>query len=77
MEDEETLVMFASQAAQVIANARRHREERRARVWLETLIDTAPVGVVVFDVGTGAPVSLNREARRIVDGLAGFGPGVG
>ena len=68
-EDEETLVMFASQAAQVIANARRHREERRARVWLETLIDTSPVGVVVFDVGTGAPVSLNREARRIVDGL--------
>ena len=30
-EDEETLVMFASQAALVIANARRHREERRAR----------------------------------------------
>ena len=25
-EDEETLVLFASQAAQVIANARRHRE---------------------------------------------------
>ena len=30
-EDEETLVMFASQAALVIANARRHRDERRAR----------------------------------------------
>ena len=30
-EDEETLVMFASQAALVIANARRHREEQRAR----------------------------------------------
>ena len=38
-EDEETLVMFASQAALVIANARRHREERRARTGLETLIE--------------------------------------
>ena len=68
-EDEETLVMFASQAALVIANARRHREEQRARADLETLINTSPVGVVVFDARTGAPVSFNREARRIVDGL--------
>ncbi len=68
-EDEETLVMFASQAALVIANARRHREERRARADLETLIDTSPVGVVVFDAGTGAPKSFNREAGRIVDSL--------
>ena len=68
-EDEETLVLFASQAAQVIANARRHRDERRARADLETLIDTSPVGVAVFDMRTGAPVSFNREARRIVDGL--------
>ena len=30
-EDQETLVMFASQAALVVANARRHREEREAR----------------------------------------------
>ena len=68
-EDEETLVMFASQAALVIANARRHREERLARADLETLIDTSPVGVVVFDAGTGYPRYLNRETRRIVDGL--------
>ena len=68
-EDEETLVLFASQAAMAIANARRHREERRARADLETLIDTSPVGVVVFDAGTGGPVSFNREARRIVDSL--------
>ena len=68
-EDEETLVLFASQAAQVIANARRHRDERRARADLETLIDTSPVGVAVFDMRNGAPVSFNREARRIVDGL--------
>ena len=68
-DDEETLAMFASQAAMAIANARRHREEQRARANLETLIDTSPVGVVVFNAGTGVPVSLNREARRLVDGL--------
>ena len=51
--DEETLVMFASQAALVIANARTHREERRARADLETLIDTSPVGVLVIDARTG------------------------
>ena len=68
-EDEETLILFASQAALVIANARRHRDERRARADLETLIDTSPVGVVVFDAATGAPKSFNREAHRIVDSL--------
>ena len=68
-EDEETLVMFASQAALVIANARRYRDEQRARADLETLINTSPVGVAVFDARTGAPVSFNRELRRIVDSL--------
>ena len=67
--DEEILVMFASQAALVIANARTHREERRARAGLETLIDTSPVGVVVFDAKTGTGTSFNPEARRIVDSL--------
>ena len=75
-EDEETLVMFASQAALVIANARRHREERRARADLEALIDTSPVGVVVFDALTGAPKSINREAVRIVDSLRDPGQSV-
>ena len=69
LEDEETLVMFASQAAMVIANSRRHRDEKRARNDLETLINTSPVGVVVFDARTGVPVSFNREARRIVNSL--------
>ena len=68
-EDEETLVMFASQAALVIANARRHRDEQRARTDMETLIDTSPVGVLVFDAKTGGVTSVNREARRIVSGL--------
>ena len=68
-EDEETLVMFASQAALVIANARRHRDEQRARAGLETLVNTTPVGVLVFDAKTGGVASVNREARRIVNGL--------
>ena len=54
-EDEETLVLFASQAATAIGNARRHREEQRARADLETLIDTSPVGVVVFDAHREPP----------------------
>ena len=68
-EDEETLVMFASQAALVIANARRHRDEMRARADLEALIDTSPVGVVVFDARRGALKSFNRETARILEGL--------
>ncbi len=68
-EDEETLVMFACQAALVIANARRYRDEQRARDNLETLINTSPVGVVVFDARLGVPLSLNKEARRIVSHL--------
>ena len=67
--DQETLVMFAAQAALVIANAGAYREERRARADLETLVNTSPVGVVVFDARTGAMASVNREALRLVDGL--------
>ncbi len=67
--DEEVLTLLASQAATAIANARTHRDERRARADLETLIEISPVGVVVFDGATGEPVSVNREARRIVEGL--------
>ena len=67
--DEEVLVLFASQAATAIANARTHRDERRARADLEALVETSPVGVVVFDGASGRPVSFNREARRIVERL--------
>ena len=65
--------MFASHAAMAVANARRYREERRARADLETLVNTSPVGVVVFDAPTGTPAYLNREARRIVGGLLNRG----
>lgn len=68
-EDEETLVMFASQAALVITNARRYRDEQQARADLETLINISPVGVIVFNARTGKPVRVNRETRRILGGL--------
>ncbi len=68
-EDEEALVLFASQAATAIANARARRDEQRARADLEALVETSPVGVVVFDARTARTMSINREARRIVEGL--------
>ena len=68
-EDEETLVLFASQAALVITNARRYRDEQRARADLEALIKTSPVGVAVFEAKTGEVISFNREAARILEGL--------
>ena len=75
-EDEEVLLLFASQAATAIANARTYRDEQRARADLEALVETSPVGVVVFDAATGRMVSLNREAKRIVGGLRHAGRSV-
>ena len=68
-EDEETLVMFASQAALTVSNARRYRDEQQVRANLEVLVDTSPVGILIFDAKTGSLVSLNQETRRIVRGL--------
>ena len=72
--DEETLVMFAAQAAMAIVNARRYRDEQQARAHLETVIDTSPVGVVVFNARTGVPISFNREVVRIIESLQGASP---
>ena len=68
-EDEEVLALFAAQAASAIANARAHESERRARADLEALVETSPIGVVVFDAKNGRAASFNREARRIVESL--------
>ncbi len=68
-EDEETLAVFASHAATAIANARRYRDERRAKAALEALVDTSPVGVLVYDAKTMDLLSLNQETRRIVRGV--------
>ena len=68
-EDEEVLTLFASQAGTAITNAAAFRDERRARSRLEALVATSPVGVVLLDAVTGAVVSVNREAKRIVENL--------
>ena len=69
VDDEETLVTFAAQAALAIVNARRYRDEQRARANLEGLIDTSPVGVAVFDAKTARLVSSNRETSRILENI--------
>ena len=68
-EDEEILVMFASQAASIISNARRYEEEHQAKVYLETLLDLSPMGVVVFNTQTGDLDFLNQEVRRMMGDL--------
>ena len=68
-EDEEILALFASHAGAAIANARKHRDEQRARSDLEALVETSPVAVAVFDARTGKVVSINQEAQRIVGDL--------
>ena len=67
--DEEVLLLFAAQAAAAIAHARAYRDERHARANIEALVETAPVGVAVFDATTGSPISFNRETRRIMESL--------
>ena len=68
-EDQEILVMFASQAGAAISNARRYRDEHQARADLEALINISPVGVLVFDGKTGDLISANDETRRLVGNL--------
>ena len=68
-EDEEIMALFASQAGAAIAIARKHRDEQQARADLEALIETSPIGIVVFDARSGTVLSINRESRRIVGDL--------
>ena len=67
--DEEVLVLFAAQAATAVALARTYRAERRAHGEAEALVRASAVGVAVFDASTRNVVSLNREAKRILDTL--------
>ena len=72
-EDEETLELFAAQAAVAITNARRYGDEQRAKADLEALVNTSPVGVLVFDARTRHVVKVNHEARRIAGAALGDG----
>ncbi|MXZ91375.1 MAG: response regulator [Chloroflexi bacterium] len=69
MNCEELLRENAALRDRLSLEERQTLEERQAREYLETLVNTSPVGVVVFDASTGALLSFNQEARRIVDCL--------
>ena len=64
-DDEDTLVLFAAQAATAIANAHRYREERQVRSQLETVVQASLVGIAVVDADTRNVVMINREMQRI------------
>ena len=66
---DEEILLLAAQAAAAIANARAYRAEQRTRADLEALIETSPVGVMVFDARTDTLMSFNRETRRIAESL--------
>lgn len=65
-EDEETLRMFASQAALAITNALRYGDEQQTKADLEALVNTSPVGVMVLDAATRDVVKINDEACRLI-----------
>ena len=71
-EDQDTLVMFASQAGAAIFNARSFREEHLARANLEALLTLTPVGLIVVDAVTRKVESINWEAERIIGVQAGI-----
>ena len=72
LEDEQILVLFASQAGQVIAKARRHRDEQRAR--------TQP-GCASTSRSMSTGPTVGGDQRRLVgrgshhDGSSAGGPG--
>ncbi|MDE2717515.1 MAG: GAF domain-containing protein, partial [Chloroflexota bacterium] len=70
-EDEDVIVMFASQAAMAISNALKYRAEQRAKSDLQALLDSSPIGVFVLDAKTGAVLSINEETRRMICGVSG------
>ena len=62
-EDEEILVLFASQAAPAIANARTYRAARRARAALEALLEALGKPGMVSKINRTPPPG-GREAPR-------------
>lgn len=76
-EDEEILVLFASQAAAAIANAQTYRDEQRARADLEAVVDTSPGGSrgLRREHRRGAFAQSRGETGRGAVGLAGLSPG--
>ena len=68
-DDEAFLRQVALRAAAAAVDVSGDSEAERARANLHTLVETAPVGVVIFDAATGDVLSINQECKRIVEGL--------
>ena len=67
-DDREFASVIASFAGLSIANARARSAERRSRADMDALIATIPMGVLVFDGKTGALISSNEAASRLMGG---------
>ena len=65
-EDEEILVLFASQAALAIRNAQQFEALEDERRRLESLVRLLPVGVLMIEAGSERVLMVNREAERIL-----------
>ena len=68
-DDQTTVVVFASEAALAISIARRRRVQQRVQAELQTLMNAARIGVLVFDAGTRKLKSINHEARKLFGDL--------
>ena len=76
VDDEDTIVRFASQAAMAISNALKYRAEQRAKSDLEALLNASPLAVLAFDANTGNVLSINEETKRFIRSIAGKGGSV-
>jgi two-component system KDP operon response regulator KdpE len=68
-EDKESLGMLSSIATMAIANAQSYWAKQRAKADLKALIDTYPVGVLVFDAETGELVSASEKINHLAEEL--------
>lgn len=68
-DDEDIIKRFAAHAGNAISNAREFEAVRRRKTDLQTLVNIAPIGVIVFDARTGRLLVANRECQRMVDDL--------
>ncbi len=66
LEDEDALVLFASQAALAIHNAQQFETLEDERRRLETLLHLSPVGVLMIEAGSRRIIMANREAERLL-----------
>ncbi|MYD35539.1 MAG: response regulator [Dehalococcoidia bacterium] len=65
-----SFVSRGEQESPHISGSRKNEAEHRTRADLEALMEICPVAVSVFDVRLGAISYMNRESRRLLQGVA-------